>query len=81
MGASAAQPATETQPGLLLELYELGNRHIAFNAARNQCAPRYFAHSMVFGRFSPRTEMADMVPIDLRKSFAGTAVTCSPGKT
>jgi hypothetical protein len=35
--------------------------------------PKYLEHSIVLSKFSPRTEIAERVPIELRKSFAPTA--------
>src|SRR5437660_926557 len=42
--------------------------------ALNQPSPRYLAHSIVFSNFSPRTEMAERVPMEPRKSVFLTAV-------
>src|SRR5438445_1470700 len=42
--------------------------------ALNQPGPRYLAHSIVFSNFSPRTEMAERVPMEPRKSVFLTAV-------
>src|SRR5438105_1659084 len=48
--------------------------------ALNQRRPRYRAHSAVLSRLSPRTEMAELAPMELRKSPARAAVTpLAPG--
>ena len=75
--SSASQAPTEAAPRFLGSSMKVRMGISPSIPALNHRMPRYPAQSIVFGRLSPRTEIAEFVPMESRKSLAGTAVDLS----